>query len=237
MQHNFSYEPTLEERISMQEIKKLISIGEKINLQLSNDFYNNEYLSRIENINDDGTFDVLIPMAKNKYIYVKNDAVLNIVVFKEGAVYEFKAKIINKLFEVIPLFRLIAASEVKKVQRRNYYRLKSVQSIKVRKIIDMREMKFEDYFKAFLLDISGGGIAFSSSKELNINDEVEVNLKLNSEIINVFGEIVRKDINYAADSNKNIYGVAFKRISEIERNIITKYIFDEQRKLAKKGMI
>ena len=37
--------------------------------------------------------------------------------------------------------------------------------------------------------------------------------------------------------NRFMYGVAFDKIAELERNIIMRFIFEEQRKLAKKGLI
>lgn len=221
----------------MQEINKFMGIGERINLLLLNGYDDHQYVSRVEGINEDGTIDVLIPISKNRIIYIKNDTLLKVIVAKEGAIYEFRARIINKLFGVVPLLRLERVSEIHKIQRRNYYRLKILKSIKVRKAINLKEKQFEEYFSGSLLDISGGGIAFAAVKELNINDEIEAVMDLSGSTINIYGKIVRKDYRDEVNNSKYIYGINFEKITEVERNIIMRFIFEEQRKLAKKGLI
>jgi len=221
----------------MQDIKKFISIGEKINLQLLNEYDNHQYVSRVEEIHEDETFDVLIPISKNKIVYIKNDTILKVIIAREGAIYEFKAKIVNKLFGAIPLLKLARVSEVVKIQRRNYFRLKSIKTIQIKKIINLKEKLFEEQFQASMLDISGGGLAIAANKELEINDLIEIVLNLNSNPITILGRIVRKELKEEVKANKFAFGVTFEKITEVERNIIMRYIFEEQRKLAKKGLI
>ncbi|OGO78433.1 MAG: hypothetical protein A2Y23_03640 [Clostridiales bacterium GWB2_37_7] len=220
----------------MQEVNKFISIGERINLMLLNDYDNHQYVSRVEELNVDGTIDVLIPISKNRIIYIKNDTVLKVVVAKEGAIYEFQAKIVSKLFGAIPLLRLMRVSEVNKIQRRNYYRLKAIKTMKARKIVNLKEKLFDEFFTATIVDISGGGLAISTSMELETNDLLEINVDLNSNL-NILGKVLRKEIKEEIKPNKYAYGIAFEKITEIERNIIMRFIFEEQRKLAKKGLI
>lgn len=221
----------------MQDIRKFICIGEKINLLLLNGYDNHQYVSRVEEINEDETIDVLIPIAKNKIVYIKNDTVLKVIVAKEGAIFEFKAKIVNKLFGAIPLLRLVRVSEINKIQRRNYFRLKVVEPIHVKQVISLKEKLYDEQFSANMVDISGGGLAITANKELNINDLIEVTMNLNSNLINILGRVVRKEIKEEVKVNKFAYGVTFEKITELERNIIMRFIFEEQRKLAKKGLI
>jgi c-di-GMP-binding flagellar brake protein YcgR len=201
-----------------------------------NGYNQSQYVSRVDNINEDGTIDVLIPISKRKIVYIKNDTVLKVIIANEGAIYEFKAEIVEKLFGVVPLLKLVKVSDIQKIQRRNYFRLKSINTIKIRKIVDLKEGLFDEYFDVTTVDISGGGLAFNADLELEINDLLEVIMPLNSNKINLLGKVVRAD--KAEDkSKKNGYGVNFEKITEIERNIIMRFIYEEQRKLAKKGLI
>jgi c-di-GMP-binding flagellar brake protein YcgR len=201
-----------------------------------NGYNQSQYVSRVDNINEDGTIDVLIPISKRKIVYIKNDTVLKVIIANEGAIYEFKAEIVEKLFGVVPLLKLVKVSDIQKIQRRNYFRLKSINTIKIRKIVDLKEGIFDEYFDVTTVDISGGGLAFNADLELEINDLLEVIMPLNSNKINLLGKVVRAD--KAEDkSKKNGYGVNFEKITEIERNIIMRFIYEEQRKLAKKGLI
>ena len=221
----------------MQEINKYIEIGEKINLLLQNGYDEHQYVSRVENINEDGTIEVLIPISKNRIVYIKNDTILKVIVSREGAIYEFKARIVNKLFGAIPLLKLEKISEINKIQRRNYYRLKVMKTIKVRKVINLKEKQFEEHFNASLIDISGGGICFSAAKEIDLHDLIEVNMELGSKAVTLFAKVLRKDYRDENNQSRFVYGVTFEKITEIERNIIMRFIFEEQRKLAKKGLI
>lgn len=220
----------------MQDINKFLHIGARINLLVMNNYNQTQYVSRVDNINEDGTIDVLIPISKRRIVYIKNDTVLKVIITKEGAIYEFKAEIVSKLFGVDPLLRLIRVSDIQKIQRRNYFRLKSLNTIKIRKIVNLKDAIFDEYHDVIMVDISGGGLAFNADVELEINDLIEVSMNLNSNTINLLGKIVRADRD--EDKLKKIaYGINFEKITEMERNIIMRFIFEEQRKLAKKGLI
>jgi c-di-GMP-binding flagellar brake protein YcgR len=220
----------------MQDISKFLSIGTKIHILVMNNNNESQYVSRVDNINEDGTIDVLIPISKRRIVYINEDTVLKVIITKEAAIYEFKAEIENKLFGVDPLLRLKRTSDIQKIQRRNYFRLKSLNTIKIRKIVNLKEAIFSEYFNATMVDISGGGLAFNSELELDINDLIEISVTLNSNTINLLGMVVRAERN--EDNLKIIgYGINFEKITETERNIIMSFIFEEQRKLVKKGLI
>jgi c-di-GMP-binding flagellar brake protein YcgR len=211
-----AYIKAVGERMSMQDINKFLSIGAKIHLLIMNDNNQSQYVSRVDNINE--------------------DTVLKVIITKEAAIYEFKAEIENKLFGVDPLLRLKRTSDIQKIQRRNYFRLKSLNTIKIRKIVNLKEAIFSEYFNATMVDISGGGLAFNSELELDINDLIEISVTLNSNTINLLGMVVRAD--RSEDNLKKMgYGINFEKITETERNIIMSFIFEEQRKLVKKGLI
>jgi c-di-GMP-binding flagellar brake protein YcgR len=231
-----AYIKAVGERMSMQDINKFLSIGAKIHLLIMNDNNQSQYVSRVDNINEDGTIDVLIPISKRRIVYINEDTVLKVIITKEAAIYEFKAEIENKLFGVDPLLRLKRTSDIQKIQRRNYFRLKSLNTIKIRKIVNLKEAIFSEYFNATMVDISGGGLAFNSELELDINDLIEISVTLNSNTINLLGMVVRAD--RSEDNLKKMgYGINFEKITETERNIIMSFIFEEQRKLVKKGLI
>jgi c-di-GMP-binding flagellar brake protein YcgR len=220
----------------MQDISKFLSIGTKIHILVMNNNNESQYVSRVDNINEDGTIDVLIPISKRRIVYINEDTVLKVIITKEGAIYEFEAEVENKLFGVDLLLRLKRTSDIQKIQRRNYFRLKSLNTIKIRKIVNLKEAIFSEYFNATMVDISGGGLAFNSELELDINDLIEISVTLNSNTINLLGMVVRADRN---ENNLKImeYGINFEKITDTERNIIMTFIFEEQRKLAKKGLI
>ncbi|MGE5631774.1 MAG: flagellar brake protein [Caulobacteraceae bacterium] len=221
----------------MPDLKKVFSVGEKIQI-LFNDGIgkSHEYVSQIINFHDNEHIDVLIPIYKSEFVYLKEDTIFKVVIPKGEAVYEFVARIADKLYGKIPMLRLHIISELTKIQRRNYYRLKLIREVEIRVVLDLKDRKFGEKLKGHLLDISGGGLMFNMSGELDNKDLVEITLDLNGKKMVVFGSIVRKSMNHNARTPYT-YGVSFEKITEFERNVITKFIFEEQRKLIKKGLV
>lgn len=221
----------------MPDLKKYFSVGSKIQIDyLDAAGQLQSYTSQVVEILDDEFIDVLIPIHKKRDVYLKQDAMLKVIVTKGEAVYEFKAVLHEKLFGRIPLLRLKVLAEINKIQRRDYYRLKVLKDIEARLVEDFKEKKFGETFKGNLHDISAGGLNFSTRKELQENDMLELTLNLNDKKLVVYGIVLRRTLtnNYKASY---AYGVKFEKITEAERNEIVKYIFEEQRRLIKKGLM
>jgi len=137
---------------------------------------------------------------------------------------------------VIPLLRLKVFPDINKIQRRDYYRLKLMKDAEIRLVEDLKTRKYGEVLKGNLHDISAGGLLFSSNKQLEKDAMLEFKLDLNGKKLIIFGIIVRRTL--AANSKTQYhYGVKYDRMSEFERNEINRYIFEEQRRLIKKGLI
>lgn len=221
----------------MLDFGKYLQVGEKIQLQYR-DANNNihEYTSQVVEYYSNDMLDILIPLYKNQIVYLRNEAKLKVIIPKGEAVFEFYAQIVEKLFGKIPLLRLRVISEVDKIQRRNFFRLKLIKEIEGRRVINLKERKFGDRFKGNMLDLSGGGLLFNMMTELEEKDMIELSMILSDKKMTLFGIIVRKSLTTNAKA-PFLYGLKFDRLSEFERNEIMKFIFQEQRKLIKKGLV
>jgi c-di-GMP-binding flagellar brake protein YcgR len=221
----------------MLDLKKYFRVGDRIQIGYI-DFSGrrHEYVSQVVELYENGFMDVLIPIHNKRIVYIRPDTVLAVSIPKGEAVYEIKATIHEKLFGRIPLLKLQVFPEVNKIQRRNFYRLKLMRDIEVRLVEDFKERIYGERFKGNLHDISAGGVLLSFKKELQENDNLELTLDLNGKKLIVFGVVVRRTLS-ANSTTEYIYGIKYYRISEYERNEIMKFIFEEQRKLIKKGLI
>ena len=220
----------------MLDLEKYFSAGEIIEMNyIDARGHINKYRSQVVEVHENGFIDTLIPIHKRRDIYLRKDAVLKLIVGKEEAIYELKAAVSEKLFGRIPLLRLKVFPEVRKIQRRDFYRLRILRDIGVRLVKDVKGEE-SDKYTCGLIDISVGGLLFSSRKEFNENDKLEISLNLNNKKLNVHGIIVRRTLNDIYSSSY-FYGVKFVNMNEPDKNIISRYIFEEQRKLIKKGLI
>jgi len=221
----------------MVDLKRYFTVGEKITLgYLDAAGHLREYTSQIVELHPDGFADVLIPIHKNHDVFLKQDTMLKLVIAKGDAVYEFRAALYEKLFGRIPLYRLKVLDEVNKIQRRDFYRLKLMRDIEAAVVEDLKERKYGPRFKCNLHDISAGGLLISTSEELQENDMLEFTLNFTGKKLVVFGIVVRRNLTNNPRA-KYSYGIKFDKMSEFERNEITKFIFEEQRRLIKKGLV
>lgn len=221
----------------MLDLKKYFAVGEKIQLDYKDiGGLSHEYVSQVVEIVGNEFIDVLIPIHQKRDVYLRQDAMLKVILSKGEAVYEFRAVLHEKLFGRIPLLRLKVLSEVNKIQRRDFYRLKVFREIEARRIIDLEQENYGERFKCNLHDISAGGMLLSSKEDLQEGEMIESSLDLNGKKVVVYGIIVRRILtdNHKAPYS---YGVKFDRMKEYERNVITRFIFEEQRRLIKKGLI
>lgn len=221
----------------MLDLKKFFAVGDKIHLNYldARDHFN-EYISQIAEIHGNEFIDILIPIHRKRDVYLKEDTILKIVISKEEAVYEFRAVLHEKLFGRIPLLRLKVLSEVNKIQRRDFYRLKIMRDIEVRLVLDLKEKKYDEQHICNLLDISVGGLLFNSRKEFQEKDMLEFTLDLNGKKLTAFGTIIRRTLNDNFRAPYS-YGVKYVNMNTREREVITKFVYEEQRRMIKKGLI
>lgn len=227
----------------MTDLKKYFTIGEKIQIDhIDIRGHLQEYISQVVDFHGLDFMDVLIPIHKNQDVYLKVDSIVKIVLPKGDAVYEFKAVVYEKLFGRVPLLRLKMISDVNKIQRRDFYRLKLMRDIEARKLLlenvleNNPEKKFGDVFKCYMHDISAGGVLISTKEDLQEGDTLEIRIDLNGIELVAYGIIVRRTLTVSPRAPYS-YGVKFDKMSEFDKNKLSRFIFEEQRKLIKKGLI
>lgn len=222
----------------MTSLSKLIKIGDKIQVKEIDKKSTNSYVSQISDIKNDNIIEILFPMIKNNTIAISDGEILELITTKQEAVYEFIAVVVGIRYDNIPVLQIKIISEPKKIQRRNFYRLKIVKPIRYR-IFDTSgdSEKVNEYFEGILLDISEGGIMFYTKKEMDLNDLLDLEIDLDTDsIIQLKGIIVRKQYN-TEKSFLYEYGVRFQNPTRTEKDVLMKFIFQEQRKLLKKGFL
>lgn len=222
----------------MVSLNKFFSVGDKVQVKIIDKENSYSYASKIANIENDDIIEILFPMYKSNTLYILNGERLELIINKQDAVLKFLGVVLDKNYKSIPVLKLKITSEPKRVQRRNFYRLKIVKPIRYRVIsqIDGNE-EITEFDEGIVTDISEGGIMFYARKEMDINNLLEFEISLESEtIMKLSGVIVRKQYN-KEKSHLYEYGVKFKDLGNVNSNVLTKFIFQEQRKLLKKGLV
>jgi c-di-GMP-binding flagellar brake protein YcgR len=189
------------------------------------------FISWVEDINSDK---IIIggSIVNGNIVRMEQGSTLFIYFIKDCDLYRFKAKVINAVKKGNIYFLVVKKVDLfENIQRREFYRLKTILNAEF--IIAENNM----INKAIVKDISGGGVCLITNKKLNINDHIKLRLFLKDQsIVRFDGKVVRrKDVN---NSYNNVeFGIRFININHKKREEFIRYIFIEEIKLRKKGMI
>ncbi len=222
----------------MRELYKVFIPGQRIQVEVSNKHGDIDQLnSQIEELNSDGTFEILTPLSQGKLVNLLTETKVRIVMPKGDAIYQFAAKIIGKSFKRISTLRIEPISELNKIQRRNHFRVRLIKDVKIKLVEDIEARAFGAIISGTILDISSGGAAITCAPEFYEGDWVELEFEMRGRIVAMLGSVKRKSNNDAKARYKYSFGIQFENITQAEHNEIARYVIEEQRKLIKKGLI
>lgn len=131
--------------------------------------------------------------------------------------------------------------DILKVQRRNYFRLDCFVEVRYR-IMDLEGDdtydKDKPYINALANNLSGGGVCLMLEEKVPAGTIVECEMFSDtSRKVKFYGKVVRFEETGKAGKYKFKAGIAYIEISDNDREVIVRYIYEEQRKLLRKGLI
>lgn len=157
------------------------------------------------------------------------------------SLYKFNAAVIGReVSDNLQMLRIQLRGELENVQRRNYYRLNCSVQVQYRIVEEMNDELNEGipYKKTFTNNISGGGISLMLEEKIEVGRILECEMEAGQDkIIKFFGKIIRYERSELEGKFRFEAGIAYIRINDNDREAVVRYIFEEQRKLRKKGLI
>lgn len=208
------------------------------------------YKSRVQELNDDGTIDILMPMEEGKYILLHLGVRFEFVFYSGGNLYKGIGTIQERFkSNNIYMLRIGMKTPLSKLQRREYYRFSCVLEFKYYHITgEQMEMKKEedildslrdeDFFKkekkGMILDISGGGARFVCDEAVEKGEYLLSVLHLVNEKMDKVYYIrsrVLTSTKLEAPEPKFEHRMEFVNVNNHTREDIIRYIFEEERRL------
>ena len=241
-------------------VSDIIKIGTKIDIMpddvasTENDDYNAIFHSKVQDIFPNGDLEVDMPTVNGKLILLHNGVRYRVICYNDKATYLATAKVVdryksNNMF----LLRLRFQTQFEKFQRREYFRCECTLDLKyvniteedIREMAVLREENRETlrvppihriFNDGVALDISGGGIRFTSRGPIKQDSIVEIKfeLKLDNNI-HEFDVVANVLSSLPLDESMRRYEnrVQFTHIRNDEREKIIRYIFEQERKSRK----
>lgn len=212
---------------------KGIEVGDKIELEVQQLMGEKQekYISKIQDVSDTGEITILAPMESGRIITLELNQNYGMCVYTSNGLYRCEVAVTERIRDdKLYLIKLEVQSALQKYQRRQYYRLDCMLTFHYK---DDHNGEWEE---GIILDISGGGIRFTSKKQLldkkGVINHLQLNYDQEESHLYLSGVIVDSS-NLRAQDNIYENRVVFDEITIEEREIIIKFIFEEERRRRK----
>lgn len=229
------------------EITKVVSEKKRKQLQEENSVFAKTLVSQVYDVVDETQLKIAMPIVEGRVIPLPINERFDVCFYTDFGLYTSGFTVIERYKEnglYVLVIELIY--ELKKFQRRQYYRFECVMDADFVKAdeeflkgeIDdyVLDEKFDDAPKVpgTIMDISGGGIRFVSGEKLEKNSIVLVKLDLIFKDKQKTKVIMGKVLS--SNKTKNDAGmyeqrIEFCDIKGSDREKIIKYIFEQERKM------
>lgn len=237
-------------------LSKFLLPGNKIELQeigllrnKKNDAEKKIYYSRVYDILDEDRLEITMPMEKTKLQLLQVDEEYEMVVYGVGNVYQCIVRVTDRYkSNNVYLLSVELTSNLKRIQRREFYRYSCALEMQVRNLEPQEVSKIEEkgeyelveerpLKRGVIVDISGGGLRFICEEFFEMNSLVccKYQLVLSGEVkeFQLVGRIlVAKNL----ENKQKVYEyrIQYMNIDLEAREDIIKYIFQEERKSRKR---
>ncbi len=202
------------------------------------------YISQVQSLLSQERLEIVMPMEKTKLVLLPVDAVFDMHLTTFSGLYQCFVRVIDRYKNNnVYLLAVELTSNLRRYQRREYYRFSCALEMKSRELI-AEEIKVVDTVDEFLVpglplkqsvivDISGGGLRFLSNHQYAPGSFIYINyclfIKEKAKEYNVVGKVLA---TRPSENRKGVYEhrVQYVNLGDEDREEIIKYIFDEERK-------
>ncbi|MBI6873110.1 flagellar brake protein [Clostridium aciditolerans] len=212
-------------------------VNQKIEIEMEDGIYK----SNIQDVTDE-YIGISIPVNEGKYVPLRKGEKVICHYYYNKDIYRFETVVSGRKIDKLLIIMLKKPEKVVMYQRRNFARVPLMVNIycgileNSKKIENIGNNQIE-FFDAYSLDISGGGLRLAIDrkfeKRLNLGSMLMMTIPLNDENLTVKGKIVR--VENDRKNPKIICGVSFVDLDRLTRESIIRLVFKTMREQMKKG--
>lgn len=141
----------------------VIRLGNRVQIKIENIWYN----TIIERISDESCFYISSPISKQMRVLPETNNIYQVSMVSSNGLYEFDVLVLQAdISDNIMLIKLQIVSEIRKLQRRNAYRVEvmiGIRIIEVRDCVEQEDAGYQDCTKT--INLSELGMMFLSNKK------------------------------------------------------------------------
>lgn len=190
-------------------MQKIFKVGDKIEIvridRRTWEEKDVQYISKIADIKDE-YFYIFTPIKEGVYVTFYIDEILRVYKVSSDGVWMFDGIVEERFKEPEYIVKVKQISDVRKIQRRMFFRLpinldifvKVLNSDKISKENTQEDWAADDFsegkiVKALTKDISGGGVCFIAQEEFEIGELILAKIPIQQEELILKAQILRKE--------------------------------------------
>ncbi|ACM61225.1 c-di-GMP-binding flagellar brake protein YcgR [Caldicellulosiruptor bescii] len=233
-------------------MQKIFKVGDKIEIvridRRTWEEKDVQYISKIADIKDE-YFYIFTPIKEGVYVTFYIDEILRVYKVSSDGVWMFDGIVEERFKEPEYIVKVKQISDVRKIQRRMFFRLpinldifvKVLNSDKISKENTQEDWAADDFsegkiVKALTKDISGGGVCFIAQEEFEIGELILAKIPIQQEELILKAQILRKE-RVQHPTYRFMYGCKFVEARQNEIDKIVRFIFAQQQKMRQKGLL
>ncbi len=172
-----------------------------------------------------------IPTHRGRRVRFTRGQSVRVMVQRDDALYAGVGRVLEVNWQKkVPSLKVEQPGEMKRVQRRSYFRWECSLAVRWHPVVQE-----DDSVGGYgtTVDISAGGLKLVVSRRLQVGEEYLFCVDLADEQIEAEGRVLRGE---QRSGSGYTYAVQFTDIEEWERDKITRFIFQKQMKMRRKGL-
>lgn len=195
-----------------------------------------KYFSRVEDVKDEGII-VAAPVKQGQVVPIAAGTALNVTILGENDMYNFQTQVLARgQLGPVPVVTLMKPDNMKKVQRRNFFRVEASLPCSFRILPEVTAMSMDPFIDARLMDISGGGAMVVTEHPVVREMILELSISLpQNQIVPAVTKVVFVKEGKGGDKKRELATV-FLVIEEPDREKIIKFVFKRQQELRRKEL-
>lgn len=211
----------------------------RVRLAAKDDFP--RFATKIEGKADSGYW-IYAPYTDDYRSMIRTQDELEVSMMWKGALYFFVATVIGERHDRVKLLLISNPEFIRREQRRDFVRVPVMLDAQIARNPAMRDASTDEWVTVAASDISGGGVGlFIWNKDvpvwLSAGQRIRIALPIGPDgsTVRLMGQVVRLEKPEEGPSDRLSVGIRFMQISERERRVIIRFVFDRQRELIRKA--
>lgn len=224
---------------------KYVEVGSRVELRPIRKDSNIEktHISKVNQVLGSDKLEILMPIEDSKIVLLARNILYDLYIYSSGGLFQCKVKAGERYKSGnIYLQQLVVLSQIKKCQRREFYRYECAIPISSRHLYEEEKKslvwnEMVPGVEGETLDIGGGGVRFKTKESYEPGEMMVCILKLpineGEKEIQTLGKVLSvKSVEFTKYFEVR---VQFEKISNKARENIIQYIFEDERKRRKKN--